>query len=265
MSAEWDRPEFGAVRFRLAGTVVDACTREYVMGQVEARLLTGEGAALLIGSANVQHFREFSLISGRHGIFVHRDEATWLLLPDGVPVVRLLRRMTGVKWEQLAGSDLLPEFLAIAERLSVRVGFFGGTSMMHAGLGHVLSNCFHGLELAGMWAPERQRLLDPTGAASLADEVRRASVDLLVVSLGKPRQEQWLATYAGRAGIKVGLAFGAATDFVAGTIPRAPTVLREHGLEWLFRLALEPRRLARRYVLEGPVDIVRMVKSARLD
>jgi exopolysaccharide biosynthesis WecB/TagA/CpsF family protein len=81
------------------------------------------------------------------------------------------------------------------------------------------------------------------------------------VSLGKPRQEIWCARYAAASGAKVCLAFGAAPDFIAGTVSRAPEVLRASGLEWLYRLWLEPRRLARRYLLQGPPALFHLLRD----
>src|SRR5439155_17039259 len=113
--------------------------------------------------------------------------------------------------------------------------------------------------VAGYWAPQRSDLADARACSALAVQIRDAGVDLLVVGLGKPRQEVWCARYAAATGAKVCLAFGAAPDFIAGTVPRAPELLRSSGLEWLYRLLLEPRRLSRRYLLQGPRALCRLL------
>ena len=99
---------------------------------------------------------------------------------------------------------------------------------------------------------------DPARSSELADEVARAKVEILVVSLGKPRQELWIQSHAARTKARVFLAFGAAADFLAGVDHRAPVALQKRGLEWAYRLAREPRRLARRYLVEGPPMALRL-------
>ena len=97
---------------------------------------------------------------------------------------------------------------------------------------------------------------------ALAGTIRDAHTDLLVVGLGKPRQEEWMQRYAGASGARVLLGFGAAADFLAGKVSRAPGWLRRAGGEWLYRLYKEPRRLFRRYCLEGPPAMWRLRKDS---
>lgn len=102
-------------------------------------------------------------------------------------------------------------------------------------------------------------------SCKLADEIRQAAPDVLVVGLGKPRQELWIAEYGHLTGAKVLLAFGAVVDFLAGHVRRAPLWASSHGLEWAWRLMLEPRRLARRYLVEGPEAYVKLRTASSRD
>jgi UDP-N-acetyl-D-mannosaminuronic acid transferase (WecB/TagA/CpsF family) len=111
---------------------------------------------------------------------------------------------------------------------------------------------FPDLELAGMWVPTRESLADPCDAARLAREVGAASPDIVLICLPKPLSEQWIESNCAEVDARVYLAFGAAADFVTGIVPRAPKLVQRVGCEWLFRLVLEPRRLARRYLIQGP-------------
>jgi exopolysaccharide biosynthesis WecB/TagA/CpsF family protein len=115
-----------------------------------------------------------------------------------------------------------------------------------------------------MWAPERAELTDPEGARALADAVRAAGVDLLVVGLGKPRQEHWIQHHAAASGARVLLAFGASADFLAGEVSRAPRWVQRGSAEWLYRLCKEPHRLGRRYLLQGPPAIWRLWTGSAL-
>jgi exopolysaccharide biosynthesis WecB/TagA/CpsF family protein len=103
-----------------------------------------------------------------------------------------------------------------------------------------------------MWSPDRSVLSDDAASLDLAADIAEAAPQILFVGLGKPRQERWIARYGPLTGAAVLLAFGAVVDFLAGAAQRAPEAVRDHGWEWAWRLAHEPRRLARRYLLDGP-------------
>ena len=98
----------------------------------------------------------------------------------------------------------------------------------------------------------------------VAAEVAAAGVDVLVVGLGKPRQELWIDRHGAATGARVLLAFGAAADFLAGSVRRAPKFMQDNGIEWLYRLGVEPRRLARRYLVQGPPALLAL-RRARLE
>jgi hypothetical protein len=107
-------------------------------------------------------------------------------------------------------------------------------------------------------------LADPALCRELAEKVAAADIDLLVVALGKPRQERFLAEYGLLTGARVAVAFGAAIDFLAGDVQRAPERVRHAGLEWLWRLVQEPRRLAHRYLVAGPPGALALWRDSRL-
>lgn len=241
---------------------MDIVTLPDVVEAVAGRL--GGGKPLFVASANLDHLHHFGSGSPHAGMFDDRDRADWLVLLDGMPLVWTARRLTGEPCEQLAGSDLLPLLLAVAERRSATLGVFGGAPDMHAALRSALVRRFPALPVAGMWAPDRSDLSDPRRAAGWAERVRAAGVDLLVVALGKPHAEVWLHSHGPDTGAHVALQFGAACDFLAGRARRAPRTLQHAGLEWLFRLSREPRRLSRRYLVNGPADLVHLLRDSEV-
>lgn len=246
----------------LGGISVSLAQPGDVLEAVAARLDGGFDKPLFVGSANLDHIRHFGAASGRHDLF-SRDNVDWQILLDGMPLVWMASYLTGRSLSQVAGSDLLPEVLRLAADRGTRVGVLGGTSDMHTGLEAVIKSEFDGLRLVGLWCPSRQDLEDPQRARELATAVRESGTDLLVVGLGKPRQECWLADYGLESNVKVGLAFGAASDFLAGAVPRAPLWIRKRGLEWLYRLVREPKRLGMRYLVRGPADLRRLLVQSR--
>lgn len=254
------------MRVTLGGAEVDLLHRQEVLDRILEALSTPDACPLFVASANLDHVHHFGIDSGREGMLDGRTGAgEWLVLLDGMPLVWKARGMTGQHWDQLAGSDLLPQVLALAARARARVGFLGGTDGQHRALATVLTTRFPSLDIAGYWAPDREVVDDHLSSAVVAEEIAAAHVDLLVVGLGKPRQEEWILRHGAATGVHVAVAFGAAADFVAGTVYRAPKRMQRAGLEWLYRLSREPGRLARRYLIEGPSAAIRLVTQSHAE
>lgn len=248
--AEADVNDVAHRRVLLAGVSVDLAPADEIAAAIGRALAARRRPPMLIGSVNLDHVHHFG--ARRTGVERRVGEAaTWLMTLDGAPIAWAAHRLTGEQQERVCGSDFLPVVLAVAARGSYRVGFLGGTEESRDRLAGVLRERYPDLAVAGHWTPGRAELDRPASSGAVADEIRAAGVDLLVVGLGKPRQELWLEQYAERTGVSVALAYGAAADFLAGVVVRAPEWAREHGLEWAYRLSLEPRRLARRYLLQG--------------
>lgn len=224
------------------------------------RVLSAPGTRpLAVASINLDHFWHFGTKGGLVGR-LGSQALDWAFLIDGAPVALVSSWRSHTKWERLTGADLLLPVLELAASRGFRVGFLGGTAEMHERLDTALAKLLPSLRVAGYWAPLRAELFDDVANSRLVDEIASRRVDILVVGLGKPRQEQWMARYGPATGARLLLGFGAAADFVAGSAKRAPVWMRESGMEWLFRLRSDPRRLAKRYLLQGPVSAARMVR-----
>lgn len=258
------RPPGGSMRVLLGGAAVDLVPDPvWLLDEVAGRLQAPARRRLNLASANIDHLHHFG--SGgeqARDLFDGDDQHEWLVLLDGVPLIWRAEHLTGHPWPQLAGSTLLPDLLALAERTQAPVGLLGGTPAQHHRLGAVLPQRFPDLCIAGMWAPPREVIQDPAASRVLADQVRDSGCSLLVVGLGKPLQERWVADHGARTGARVTACFGAAADFLAGSATRCPAWVSRAGLEWSYRLAREPRRLARRYLLEGPPAVVSLVQHS---
>lgn len=243
----------------LGGQRIDLIQHEALYGAIDAAL-DGARAPLLLASANLDHVYRFDRDAD---LFATTTAGQWLVLLDGMPLVWASRRKTGRSWDRLAGSDLLPELLTHAEVNGFGVGFLGGMDDSRQPLAGALAERWPTLRVAGHWTPPRRALEDADESADLAAQIAAADTDILVVGLGKPRQERWMSRHAAQAGAKVTAAFGASAEFIAGTQKRAPELLSKVGGEWLYRLAREPRRLARRYLAEGPVALARVARDLR--
>jgi exopolysaccharide biosynthesis WecB/TagA/CpsF family protein len=256
-------------RLVIGNVAVDLLSRERAMELIDNSFAAAPSTApLAVVSANLDHLHHFAddcAWSGRTAVApTQAGTMRWLTLLDGVPLVRTANRLSGRAWPKLSGSDLLASMLALATRRQVRVGFLGGTGATQKELRAILDSRYPQLIVAGYWAPERIVLTDAASSQSIAQEIARSRVDILVVSLSKPLQENWIATYGPATGARLILAFGAAVDFFTGRVRRAPALISNVGAEWFWRLATQPRRLSRRYLIEGPPALLRLQRSAIL-
>ena len=165
--------------------------------------------------------------------------------PDGMPLVWLGRRM-GLQVERVCGPDFLPAVVEHGIRDGRTHFFYGGAPGVPESLAARLAARYPGMRVAGTLSPPF-RALSPDEAEAIIAEINAAEPDYVWVGLGAPRQDIWVAAHRSRLHAPVLLAVGAAFDFHAGTRRRAPRWMQSTGTEWLFRLALEPRRLAGRY------------------
>lgn len=170
-----------------------------------------------------------------------------LLVPDGQPVRWVLNwRYRARLPDRVYGPNLTLKVCSRAAREKIPLYFYGGTPRILSGLRQSLERRFPGILIAGM-EPSKFRRLSPEERDELARRVRSSGASILFVGLGCPRQEVFAYEFREVLSIPV-LAVGAAFPFLAGLLPQAPAWMQDAGLEWLFRLASEPRRLWRRYV-----------------
>ena len=184
-----------------------------------------------------------------------------LSVPDGMPLAFILRRRGHVHTEQIAGIEFVPEVAAAGRAIALRHFFYGGAPGIAARAGHRLEQLVPGVQVVGFGSPP----FTPAGQWPIDDlkrELRRTTPHILWVGLGAPKQELWMSEMAGQLEVPVMIGVGAAFDYLAGTKPAAPTILRRLGLEWLFRLAMEPRRLWRRYLLGNPTFAYLLAREA---
>jgi N-acetylglucosaminyldiphosphoundecaprenol N-acetyl-beta-D-mannosaminyltransferase len=166
-------------------------------------------------------------------------------VPDGTPLVWTLRALGVRNAERVYGPDLAIEVCREAASAGISVALYGSTQATVNRLAQVLPRLAPGLQIACAIAPPF-RSLTPAEDAAHMDEIAASGAGIVLVGLGCPRQERWCDEHRGRLpAVLIGV--GAAFDFHAGTVPQAPPALQRVGLEWAFRLAVEPRRLWRRY------------------
>jgi N-acetylglucosaminyldiphosphoundecaprenol N-acetyl-beta-D-mannosaminyltransferase len=177
-------------------------------------------------------------------------EAADLVTPDGMPLVWGLRLLGAAAATRVYGPDLTPAVCQLAAEHGVPVGFYGGTEDVLDQLIDRLVQRYPGLRTVYRASPPF-RPLTPAEERRTVEDLGRSGARILFVGLGTPKQERWMAEHKGQVHA-VMLGVGAAFDFLAGRKAQAPGLLQRLGLEWLYRLVHEPRRLWRRYLYRNP-------------
>jgi N-acetylglucosaminyldiphosphoundecaprenol N-acetyl-beta-D-mannosaminyltransferase len=170
-----------------------------------------------------------------------------LVLCDGTPLLWASRLLGNPLPERVAGADLVPLLIREAEKKGHRIFFLGATPESAAKAVENMTRQFPNLNIAGYYSPPFNKLLEMDH-----DEIRHRIIEacphLLFVSFGCPKQEKWIAMHYRSLGVPVAVGVGATIDFLAGQVRRAPVWMRHGGVEWIYRMAQEPRRLAGRYM-----------------
>jgi N-acetylglucosaminyldiphosphoundecaprenol N-acetyl-beta-D-mannosaminyltransferase len=172
-----------------------------------------------------------------------------LIAPDGMPLV-WLGRLAGRRVERVCGPDTMPSLLDRSRERGYSHFFYGGSPDALDALVDAVTARYPGLEVAGAYSPPFRELTDAE-VAGVAEMINDVAPDYVWVGLGSPKQDRWLARFRPLLDAPVLLSVGAAFDFGAGRLQRAPGWAQRRGLEWAFRLASEPRRLAWRYAVMG--------------
>jgi N-acetylglucosaminyldiphosphoundecaprenol N-acetyl-beta-D-mannosaminyltransferase len=184
-----------------------------------------------------------------------------MVTPDGMPLV-WLSHLKGYRIvDRVYGPDLL---LAVCEHslaLGYRHFFYGSDSGVPELLSKNLQSRFPGLKVAGTYSPPFRPLTAEEDNQVIA-RINGAHPDIVWVGLSTPKQEYWMAEHIGRLSAPVLIGIGAAFDFHAGIKKQAPRWMQRRGLEWLFRLASEPRRLWRRYLIDNPLFALLVLAQA---
>ncbi len=180
-----------------------------------------------------------------------------IIVADGTPLVWASRWHGSPLPERVAGSDLIFEVSQEAARKGYRVFLMGGAEGVAEAAAARLLARYPGLQVVGTLCPPF-RELTAEEEALLVDRIRSARPDILLAAFAQPTGERWIDRHLADLGVAVVLQLGAAIDFAAGRLRRAPRWMQKAGLEWAFRLSLEPGRLCKRYA-SNAWFILRMV------
>ncbi len=211
-------------------------------------------------------YRSYVTLTGVHGIMesVRNAEirrihnAAGLVLPDGMPLVWLLWQGGFEFADRVYGPDLMPALFNQSEATGYRHFLYGATPRTLELLEGNLRRKYPGARIVGVHAPPFR----PPGAAEdeeVIEAINASAAEIIWVGLSTPKQEIWMARHRHRLSAPALIGVGAAFDFHAGLVRQAPHWLQRSGLEWGFRIAMEPRRLVRRYLRNNPAFLALLV------
>lgn len=240
-------------RAEILGCAIDRLDMSGTLEKVEATIAAGE-------------FTQHMAINAAKLVSMQRDpklreiiEECGLVNADGQAVVWASRLLGDPLPERVAGIDLMDELLALAERRGYRVYFLGARrEVLDVAVDRLLEK-YPELQVAGA----RDGYFADSEKPEVAAEIRASRPDMLFVAMSSPRKEYFLGTYGPGLGAPFVMGVGGSIDVVAGITRRAPVVLQRLGLEWLFRLLQEPRRMFRRYAVTN-WQFIRLVVRARM-
>jgi len=244
-------------RIRIGGCPIDVITFAETLDAVDALIATRTGGSVF--TPNVDHIVQFDENPALRKAY---EKAT-LSIVDGMPVVWASRLLGTPLPEKVSGSDVLMPLVHRAAQRGWRVFLLGGAE----GVGEIakreMERIAPGVNIVGMLSPRIDLNEPATARAHVIEAVKAAKPDLVFVAFGAPKQELFIAEAQDALRPAVLLGIGASLDFVAGIVPRAPQWMAKTGLEWLYRLAREPRRLWKRYLVRDPKFLLILARSRR--
>ncbi len=237
-------------RLTIAGTGFDDVTMPETVECILAMVRKGTRPAMVC-TGNLDHLVLLNKDADFRAIY---DKAN-LVLADGWPVIYLSKKSAKenngrVLSERVTGSDLFWELGRASEVTGLRLFFLGGLPGAADAAALKLAERFPGVVVCGTYCPPKETFDTPGEQVRIAEAIRTAAPDVLLVGLGAPKQEKWIMAHKDHLGVPVCIGVGGSFEMAAGVVKRAPVWLQKIGLEWLFRLSQDPSRLAARYLLK---------------
>jgi N-acetylglucosaminyldiphosphoundecaprenol N-acetyl-beta-D-mannosaminyltransferase len=232
----------GSAGVTVGGVGIHAITEDEVKEWLRSTTTRPHGGTRIVATVNLDHLA----IARRDPAFMYSLNQADLALADGVGVL-LLSSITGRRLPaRVAGSDLTA-WLVRGGLPGIRLYLLGSTWDV---LQHVRTEAArHGALVVGASSPSRAVLESEAASAELVEHVHCSNADILLVAFGAPRQEKWIVKWRDQLGVSVAMGVGGSLDFIAGRQRRAPLAFQRLGLEWTYRMATQPGRLTRRYLL----------------
>lgn len=231
-------------RIKFMNTEIDNLTMTEALDDIDSFIKNKKNAYVV--TPNVDHIVQLEYDKELAEVYKNAD----LILCDGKPLVWISKFYGTPIKEKISGSDLFPLLCARAAKKGYSIFLLGGKEGVAKKAASNLQKRYTDLKIAGYYSPSFGFEKDKTELKETLEIVKRAKPDILVVGLGAPKQEKFIYHYRNQLQVPVSLGLGASIDFEAGNVKRAPRWMSNHGLEWLYRITQDPKRLAKRYLVD---------------
>ena len=225
-------------------TMIDNLTMDEALGRIDELIQKRRNAYVV--TPNVDHIVQLEKGGELVDAYKHAD----LILADGKPLIWISKWYGTPIKEKISGSDLFPKLCELSAKKGYRLFFLGAAEGVAAKAAENLSNRYAGLRVVGTYSPPMGFESDEVEMQKIRQMVKDSHPHVLVVALGCPKQELFILHNREELGVPISLGLGASLDFEAGNVKRAPKWMADHGLEWLYRITQDPKRMAKRYLVD---------------
>ena len=230
-------------RQKFMNTEIDNLTMQEALETIDALIQENKNAYVV--TPNVDHIVQLETNKELQDVYANAS----LILTDGKPLLWIAKWYGTPIKEKISGSDLFPLLCDMAAKKGYSMFFLGAAEGVVAKAADNLMNKYKGLQVIGTYSPPYGFENDSSEMNKIDAMIKKARPDILIVGLGCPKQEKFIYNNYKKLGVPISLGLGASFDFEAGNIKRAPKWMANHGLEWLFRITQDPKRLMKRYLI----------------
>lgn len=231
-------------RLSFMNTEVDNLTMNEALQKIDELILNNKNAFVV--TPNVDHIIQLE----RGGELVKTYKKADLILTDGKPLIWISKWYGTPIKEKISGSDLFPRLCEMTANKGYRMFFLGAAEGVAAKASENLKKKYKGLQVVGTYSPPKGFENNPNEMEKSRTMIKEVKPHILIVALGCPKQELFILHNGDDLGVPISLGLGASVDFEAGNIKRAPKWMADHGLEWIYRIFQDPKRLAKRYLVD---------------
>lgn len=243
-------------RMRLMNTEIDNLTMDETLDAIDS--LIKEDNCSYVVTPNVDHIVQLEKDEELKRVY----ENASLILTDGKPLIWISNWYKTPIKEKISGSDLFPRVCDLAAKKGYTMYLLGAAEGVADKAAKNLMNKYKGLNIVGTYSPPFGFEKDELELKKIERQIQEVHPDILIVGLGCPKQEKYMYHHCKELDVPISFGLGASIDFEAGNIKRAPRWMSEHGLEWLYRITQDPKRLAKRYLVDD-MKIIRIARKYR--
>jgi N-acetylglucosaminyldiphosphoundecaprenol N-acetyl-beta-D-mannosaminyltransferase len=239
----------------IAGVKINRISRENAAKEIENFILSGQRHQVCVTNVYsvvlMQKDKEFRKINNESS----------LVVPDGMPLVWVSKLYGQSIPERVSGSDIFYQLCKIADEKKYKFFLLGSTNKVLNSMCGNLKKQFPNLQISDVYSPPYENNFSKTQNFEMIERINKVKPDILWVGMTAPKQEKWIYNNLDKLNVKVAIGVGAVFNFVSGEVRRAPLWMQRVGLEWLWRIIQEPRRLWKRYLIGNTIFICLIIKE----